>query len=141
MFLLCFWNLYLGIISLQFDRGYLSPDFITNPDRLTVEFENARVLVTDQMIRSIEEIMPLLEKTTQLSVPLLIIADLISDEVMETLVLNKKKGIVNVAVVQCPGLLEGKKGRLQDIALMTGELLCFLLLNKMFQPHAVVQKV
>lgn len=106
--------------GMKFDRGYLSPDFITNPDRLTVEFENARVLVTDQMIRSIEEIMPLLEKTTQLSVPLLIIADLISDEVMETLVLNKKKGIVNVAVVQCPGLLEGKKGRLQDIALMTG---------------------
>lgn len=135
MFLLFFGVLLIFIIlSLQIDRGYMSPEFITNQDKSTVEFENAKVLVTDQTITSVKEIVPLLEKTTQLSVPLLIIAEEISLRVMETLVLNKRNGMLNVAVVRCPGLLEGKKGLLQDIALMTGELMCFLLLNKMFRP-------
>ncbi|KAI8524704.1 hypothetical protein RHMOL_Rhmol13G0169100 [Rhododendron molle] len=106
--------------GMKIDRGYMSPEFITNQDKSTVEFENAKVLVTDQTITSVEEIVPLLEKTTQLSVPLLIIAEEISLRVMETLVLNKRNGMLNVAVVRCPGLLEGKKGLLQDIALMTG---------------------
>ncbi|KAG5516068.1 hypothetical protein RHGRI_036950 [Rhododendron griersonianum] len=106
--------------GMKIDRGYMSPEFITNQDKSTVEFENAKVLVTDQTITSVKEIVPLLEKTTQLSVPLLIIAEEISLRVMETLVLNKRNGMLNVAVVRCPGLLEGKKGLLQDIALMTG---------------------
>ncbi|KAA3460982.1 chaperonin 60 subunit beta 4, chloroplastic [Gossypium australe] len=102
------------------DKGYMSPQFITNQDKSLVEFDNAKVLVTDQKISSVKEIVPLLEKTTQLSVPLLIFAEDISMQVLETLVVNKMQGVINVAVVKCPGFGEGKKALLQDIALMTG---------------------
>ncbi|MBA0688187.1 hypothetical protein Goari_005990 [Gossypium aridum] len=104
----------------QIDKGYMSPQFITNQDKSLVEFDNAKVLVTDQKISSVKEIVPLLEKTTQLSVPLLIFAEDISMQVLETLVVNKMQGVINVAVVKCPGFGEGKKALLQDIALMTG---------------------
>ncbi|XP_075672545.1 chaperonin 60 subunit alpha 2, chloroplastic isoform X2 [Castanea sativa] len=107
-------------LSGQIDKGYMSPHFITNHDKSIVEFDNAKVLVTDQKISTVKEIVPLLEKTTQLSVPLLIIAEDISRQVLETLVVNKMQGLLNVAVVKCPGFLEGKKALLQDIALMTG---------------------
>lgn len=105
---------------MQIDKGYISPHFITNQDKQIVEFENARVLVTDQKVVNISDIVPLLEKATQLSVPLLIIAEDISNQVHATLVLNKQQGVLNVAVISCPGILEGKKALLQDIALMTG---------------------
>ncbi|KAB1997830.1 hypothetical protein ERO13_D12G045600v2 [Gossypium hirsutum] len=104
----------------QIDKGYMSPQFITNQDKSLVEFDNAKVLVTDQKISSVKEIVPLLEKTTQLSVSLLIFAEDISMQVLETLVVNKMQGVINVAVVKCPGFGEGKKALLQDIALMTG---------------------
>ncbi|XP_042025995.1 chaperonin 60 subunit alpha 2, chloroplastic-like [Salvia splendens] len=106
--------------GMKIDKGYMSPHFVTNKDKSIVEFENARVLVTDLQISSVKEIVPLLEKSTQLSVPLLIFAEDISRQVLETLVLNKMQGVLNVAVVKCPGLGEGKKAILQDIALMTG---------------------
>lgn len=106
--------------GMKIDKGYMSPHFITNQDKSIVEFENAKVLVTDQKISTIKGIVPLLEKTTQLSVPLLIIAEDISSQVLETLVVNKMQGIINVAVVKCPGFGEGKKALLQDIALLTG---------------------
>lgn len=109
-----------GNLFLQIDKGYMSPHFVTNKDKSIVEFENARVLVTDQKISSVKEIVPLLEKSTQLSAPLLIIAEDISHQVLETLVVNKMQGVLNVAVVKCPGFAEGKKAILQDIALMTG---------------------
>ena len=101
----------------------MSPHFITNHDKSIVEFDNAKVLVTDQKISTVKEIVPLLEKTTQLSVPLLIIAEDISRQVLETLVVNKMQGLLNVAVVKCPGFSEGKKAVLQDIALMTGQIM------------------
>lgn len=108
----------------QIDKGYMSPHFITNQDKSIVELQNAKVLVTDQNVTNVKDIIPLLEKTTQLSVPLLIIAEDISSEVLATLVLNKLRGILNVAAVKCPGFGEGKKALLQDIALMTGETSC-----------------
>ncbi|PPD92752.1 hypothetical protein GOBAR_DD10312 [Gossypium barbadense] len=107
-------------MKVQIDKGYMSPQFITNQDKSLVEFDNAKVLVTDQKISSVKEIVPLLEKTTQLSVSLLIFAEDISMQVLETLVVNKMQGVINVAVVKCPGFGEGKKALLQDIALMTG---------------------
>ncbi|KAM7530264.1 hypothetical protein LguiB_033674 [Lonicera macranthoides] len=111
--------------GMKIDKGYMSPQFITNENKSIVEFDDARVLVTDQKILSVREIVPLLEKTTQLSRPLLIIAEDIAVEVFETLMVNKMKGVLNVAVVRCPGVLEGKKSLLQDIALMTGaDFLC-----------------
>ncbi|XP_031268117.1 chaperonin 60 subunit alpha 2, chloroplastic isoform X2 [Pistacia vera] len=106
--------------GMKIDKGYMSPHFITNQDKSLVEFDNAKVLITDQKISTVKEIVPLLEKTTQLSVPLLIIAEDISRQVLETLVVNKMRGLLNVAVVKCPGFGEGKKALLQDIALMTG---------------------
>ncbi|CAA2964737.1 chaperonin 60 subunit alpha 2, chloroplastic [Olea europaea subsp. europaea] len=106
--------------GMKIDKGYMSPHFITNKDKSIVEFENARVLVTDQKISTVKDIVPLLEKTTQLSVPLLIIAEDISSQVLETLVVNKMRGIINVSVVKCPGFGDGKKAILQDIALLTG---------------------
>lgn len=98
----------------------MSPHFITNQEKSAVEFENAKVLVTDQMVTVVQDLIPLLEKTNQLSVPLLIICQDISSAVLKLLVLNKTRGSLNVAVVQCPGLHEGKKGALQDIATLTG---------------------
>ena len=97
-------SFYSNIGSIKIDKGYMSPHFITN-----VEFENAKVLVSDQKVSTIKDIVPLLEKTTQLSVPLLIIAEDISSEVLETLVVNKMQGIINVVVVKCLGFGEGKK--------------------------------
>ncbi|KAM5587139.1 chaperonin 60 subunit alpha 2, chloroplastic [Rosa sericea] len=106
--------------GLKFDKGYMSSHFITNQERSIVEFDKAKVLVTDQKISTVKEIVPLLEKITQLSIPLLIIAEDISRPVLETLVVNKMQGLLNVAVVKCPGFGERKKALLQDIALMTG---------------------
>ncbi|XP_062193661.1 ruBisCO large subunit-binding protein subunit alpha-like [Phragmites australis] len=106
--------------GMKIDKGYVSPHFITNQDKAIVEFENARVLLTDQRVNEVQEILPLLEKTTQLSVPLLIIAEDVSHTVYSTLVLNKLNGLLNVAVVKCPGLGDEKKAILQDIAIMTG---------------------
>lgn len=106
--------------GMKIDKGYMSSYFITNQEKSTVEFDNAKVLITDQKISTVKEIVPLLEKTTQLSAPLLIVAEDISRQVLETLVVNKKQGLLNVAVVKCPGFGDGKKALLQDIALMTG---------------------
>nr|XP_043632853.1 chaperonin 60 subunit alpha 2, chloroplastic-like [Erigeron canadensis] len=106
--------------GMKIDKGYMSPHFVTNDNNLSVEFENAKVLITDQKISGVKEIVPLLEKCTQLSAPLLIFAEDISVSVLETLVVNKTQGTLKVAVVKCPGVGERKKALLQDIALMTG---------------------
>ncbi|KAD6454187.1 hypothetical protein E3N88_08893 [Mikania micrantha] len=108
------------MLSLQIDKGYMSPHFVTNDNNLSVEFENLKILITDQKISSVKEIVPLLEKSTQLSVPLLIFAEDISMSVLETLIVNKNQGTLKVAVVKCPGVGDRKKALLQDIALMTG---------------------
>lgn len=112
---------------MQIDRGYMSPHFITNQEKSIVEFDNAKVLVTDQKISSVKEIVPLLEKAMQLSAPLLIIAEEVTPQVLETLIVNKMKGLLQVAAVKCPGFGDGKKALLQDIALMTGEFLLHLI--------------
>lgn len=106
--------------GMEIDRGYISPQFVTNQEKLLVEFENARVLVTDQKITTIKDIIPVLEKTTQLNVPLLIIAEDISGEALATLVVNKLRGIVKVAAIKAPGFGDRRKAILQDIAIMTG---------------------
>ncbi|XP_010043791.2 ruBisCO large subunit-binding protein subunit alpha [Eucalyptus grandis] len=106
--------------GMEIDRGYISPQFVTNPEKLIVEFENARVLVTDQKISAIKDIIPLLEKTTQLRAPLLIIAEDVTGEALATLVVNKLRGIINVAAIKAPGFGERRKAILQDIAILTG---------------------
>ncbi|XP_043705809.1 ruBisCO large subunit-binding protein subunit alpha-like [Telopea speciosissima] len=106
--------------GMEIDRGYISPQFVTNPEKMIAEFENARVLVTDQKISAIKDIIPLLEKTTQLRSPLLIIAEDVTGEALATLVVNKLRGILNVAAIKAPGFGERRKALLQDIAILTG---------------------
>ncbi|KAF9593233.1 hypothetical protein IFM89_020901, partial [Coptis chinensis] len=106
--------------GMEIDRGYISPQFVTNPEKLIAKFENAKVLVTDQKISSIKDIIPLLEKTTQLRSPLLIIAEDVTGEALTTLVVNKLRGIINVAAIKAPGFGERQKALLQDIAILTG---------------------
>ncbi|CAI0397942.1 unnamed protein product, partial [Linum tenue] len=106
--------------GMEIDRGYISPQFVTNPEKLICEFENARVLITDQKITAIKDIIPLLEKTTQLRAPLLIIAEDVTGEALATLVVNKLRGIINVAAIKAPGFGERRKAMLQDIAILTG---------------------
>lgn len=109
------------------DRGYASPQFATNLEKLIVEFENAKVLVTDQKISTMKQIIPLLEKTAQLRAPLLIIAEDVTGEALATLVVNKLRGVLNVAAIKAPGFGERRKAMLQDIAILTGAFgrLCF----------------
>ncbi|VVB01773.1 unnamed protein product [Arabis nemorensis] len=106
--------------GMEIDRGYISPQFVTNPEKLLVEFENARVLITDQKISAIKDIIPILEKTTQLRAPLLIIAEDVTGEALATLVVNKLRGVLNVVAVKAPGFGERRKAMLQDIAILTG---------------------
>ncbi|XP_022730545.1 ruBisCO large subunit-binding protein subunit alpha [Durio zibethinus] len=106
--------------GMEIDRGYISPQFVTNLEKLICEFENARVLITDQKISAIKDIIPLLEKTTQLRSPLLIIAEDVTGEALATLVVNKLRGILNVAAIKAPGFGERRKALLQDIAILTG---------------------
>lgn len=106
--------------GMEIDRGYISPQFVNNQEKLLVEFANARVLVTDQKISTIKEIIPVLEKTTQMNVPLFIVAEDIAGEALATLVVNKLRGVLQVAAIKAPGFGERRKALLQDIAIMTG---------------------
>lgn len=124
LFIQCF-VVQVRMYLLQIDRGYISPQFVTNLEKLLVEFENAKVLVTDQKISTVKEIIPLLEKVTQLRAPLLIIAEDVTGEALATLVVNKLRGILNVAAIKAPGFGERRKAILQDLAILTGRLICF----------------
>lgn len=106
--------------GMEIDRGYISPQFVTNTEKQLVEFENCRVLVTDQKITTIKDIIPVLEKTSQLSVPLVIMAEDVTGEALATLVVNKLRGVLQVAAIKAPGFGERRKALLQDIAIVTG---------------------
>src|SRR5207247_4264358 len=112
---------YVDVVEgMQFDRGYLSPNFITNPDELTVELERAFVLVYEEKISSAPKLIPLLEKIQKAKRPLLIIAEDIEGEALATLVVNKLRGILNVCAVKAPGYGDRRKAMLEDIAILTG---------------------
>lgn len=107
--------------GMQFDKGYVSPYFITNPENMTVEFANASILITDKKISNAKEIIPLLEKVmAQGSRPFLIIAEDIDGEALATLVVNKIKAGMVVCAVKAPGFGDRRKAMLQDIAILTG---------------------
>jgi len=106
--------------GMQFDRGYLSPNFITDPDDLTVEFEKPLILIYEDKISAIAKLLPLLEKIQKVKKPLLIIAEDIEGEALATLVVNKLRGILNVAAVKAPGYGDRRKAMLEDIAVLTG---------------------
>jgi chaperonin GroEL len=106
--------------GMQFDRGYLSPYFVTNTENMEVELENAFILIYDKKISSMKELLPILEKTAQSGKPLLIIAEDVDGEALATLVVNKIRGALRVAAVKAPGFGDRRKAMLQDIAVLTG---------------------
>jgi chaperonin GroEL len=106
--------------GMQFDRGYLSPYFVTNPDKMEAELENAWILIYDKKISSMKELLPVLEKTAQTGKPLLIISEEVDGEALATLVVNKLRGTLKVAAVKAPGFGDRRKAMLEDIAILTG---------------------
>jgi chaperonin GroEL len=106
--------------GMRFDRGYLSPYFVTDPERMEVVFENPLVLVHEAKIRAIADLLPLLEKVAALSRPLLIIAEDVEGDALATLVVNKLRGTLQIAAVKAPGYGDSRKAVLEDIAVLTG---------------------
>ncbi|RMG09002.1 MAG: chaperonin GroEL [Planctomycetota bacterium] len=106
--------------GMKFDRGYLSPHFVTDPETMEAVLENAYVLLCDQKLSSIRSLIPLLEQVAQAKRPLLIIAEDVEGEALATLVVNKLKGIVEACAVKAPGYGDRRKAMLQDIAVLTG---------------------
>jgi chaperonin GroEL len=106
--------------SLQFDCGYLSPYFVTDPERMEVAFENVCVLIHEGKINSKKDLLPLLEQIRKSGKPLLIISEDVGGEVLATLVVNKLRGPLQVAAVRAPGFGDQRKNVLQGIALLTG---------------------
>lgn len=106
--------------GMQFDRGYLSPHFITNPDDMKVELENPYILIYEDKISGIKGIIPLLEKIAKAGTPLLIIAEDVESEALTTLVVNKIRGTISCAAIKAPGYGDRRKAMLEDIAILTG---------------------
>ncbi len=106
--------------GMQFDRGYLSPNFTTDPESSAVEFENPLILINTGKISAIAELVPILEKVSQLSRPFLIIAEDVEGEALSTLVVNKLRGALQVAAVKAPGFGDRRKEMLEDIGILTG---------------------
>ncbi len=106
--------------GMQFDRGYLSPYFVTNTEKMTCEIDEPLILLTDGKITSLKDLVPVLEQIQQTGRPLLIVADDVEGEALSTLVLNKLKGVLNITAVKAPGFGDRKKAMLQDIAILTG---------------------
>ena len=106
--------------GMQFDRGYLSPYFITKPDRQVAELENPMILLRDKKISSVRELLPILEAVARAGKPLVIVAEDIEGEALATLVVNKLRSIVSVVAVKAPGFGDRRKAMLEDIAILTG---------------------
>jgi len=106
--------------GMQFDRGYLSPYFVTDPDKMEAVLEDPLILIHDKKISSMKDLLPVLEKVAQMGKPLMIIAEDVEGEALATLVVNKLRGTLKVAAVKAPGFGDRRKQMLQDIAILTG---------------------
>ena len=106
--------------GMQFDRGYISPYFITNADKMRVEMEDPYILIYEKKLSGLQELLPLLEAVVQTGKPLLIVAEDVEGEALATLVVNKLRGGLKVAAVKAPGFGDRRKAMLQDIAVLTG---------------------
>ena len=106
--------------GMQFDRGYLSPYFVTNNEKMVAEITNPYILFCDRKISSMKEILPLLEKISKLNSPIVIIAEDIEGEALAALVVNKIRGVLNVTAVKSPGFGDRRKAMLEDMAILTG---------------------
>ena len=108
--------------GMQFDRGYISPYFVTNAEKMIAELEEPFILLYDKKITALKELLPILQEVSQNGRPLLIIAEDIEGEALATLVVNKLRGVLNVVAVKAPGFGDRRKAMLEDIAVLTGEL-------------------
>jgi len=108
------------VVGMQFDRGYLSPYFITNTENMTTEYENPLILIHDKKISNVQEIVPVLEKSAQTGRPLLIIAEDVDSQALGVLVVNRLRGGLKVVAVKAPGFGDRRKAMLEDIAILTG---------------------
>ena len=106
--------------GMQFDRGYLSPYFVTNPEKMEAELDNPYILLYDKKVSSLKELLPVLEPVAQSGKPLLIIAEDVDGEALSTLVVNKLRGALKIAAVKAPGFGDRRKALLEDIAILTG---------------------
>jgi len=106
--------------GMQFDKGYVSPYFVTDPEKMTATLEDAMVLIHDKKISSMKDLLPVLEKVAQAARPLLIIAEDIEGEALATLVVNRLRGVLNVCAVKAPGFGDRRKAMLEDISILTG---------------------
>src|SRR4029450_8829033 len=106
--------------GMQFDRGYLSPYFVTNAETMKAELENPVILLSEKKISSMRDMLPILEQVAKLGKPILIIAEDVDGEALATLVVNKLRGTLNVAAVKAPGFGDRRKAMLEDIAILTG---------------------
>ena len=106
--------------GMQIDRGYISPYFVTNPERMEAAIDDAYILITDKKISAVQDIVPLMEKILQVSKNLIIIADDVDGEALATLVVNKLRGTINVLGIKAPGFGDRRKAQLEDIAVLTG---------------------
>jgi chaperonin GroEL len=106
--------------GMQFDRGYLSPYFVTNPEKMEVDLENPYVLIHDKKVSNMKDLLPVLEQTAKSGRPLLIIAEDVDGEALATLVVNKIRGSLKIAAVKAPGFGDRRKAMLEDIAVLTG---------------------
>ena len=112
---------YVDVVEgMQFDRGYLSPYFVTNPEKMEAELENPYILLYDKKVSSLKELLPVLEPVAQSGKPLLIIAEDVDGEALSTLVVNKLRGALKIAAVKAPGFGDRRKAMLEDIAILTG---------------------
>src|SRR5512140_3549546 len=106
--------------GMEIDRGYISPYFVTNPERMVAEIEDPYILITDRKISAMADLIPVLEQVARSGKPLLIVADDVDGEALATLVVNKLRGTINVCAVKAPGFGDRRKESLKDIALLTG---------------------
>src|ERR1700726_2382771 len=106
--------------GMQFDRGYLSPYFVTDPERMEVVLENVKILIYEKKIASMKDLLPILEQVARQGKPLLIIAEDVEGEALATLVVNKLRGTLSVAAVKAPGFGDRRKAMLEDIAILSG---------------------
>ena len=106
--------------GMRFDRGYLSPYFVTDPERMEVVLEDPYILIYEKKISSMKDLLPVLEKIAQQGTPLLIVAEEVEGEALATLVVNKLRGTLKVAAVKAPGYGDRRKAMLEDIAILTG---------------------
>mgnify|MGYP003043060303 CR=1 FL=1 len=106
--------------GMQFDRGYLSPYFVTDPERMEVSMDNPLILINEKKVSNMKDLLPILESVAKMGKPLLIIAEDVDGEALATLVVNKLRGTLQIAAVKAPGFGDRRKAMLQDIATLTG---------------------